>query len=89
MKRLNMNKIEYQNKMKIIVNKFVNLSAINERSIIAAVSVYNSPDTTYQLDLFARSKVEYFIVPFEEKNYCKSIRINQTKRKGYFYIVLL
>ena len=70
-KKLNMNKIDYENKMKIIVNKHINLGSINERSIVAAMSVYNSPDTTYQLDLFDRNKIEYFIVPFEEKNYCK------------------
>ena len=70
-KKLKMNKIDYENKMKVIVNKFVSLSAINERSIVAAMSVYNSPDTTYQLDLFDRNSVEYFVVPFDEKNYCK------------------
>ena len=70
-KKLKMNKVDYENKMGIIVNKFVNIGTINERTIIAAMSVYNSPDTTYQLDLFDRTKVEYFILPFEEKNYCK------------------
>ena len=70
-KKLKMNKVEYENKMKIIINKYVNLSAINERAVVAAMSVYNSPDTTYQLDLFDRNSVEYFLVPFEEKNYCK------------------
>ena len=70
-KKLKMNKIDYENKMKIIVNKYVSLSAINERAIVAAISVYNSPDTTYQLDLFDRNKVEYMVIPFEERNYCK------------------
>ena len=70
-KKLKMNKVEYENKMKVVINKHVSLNSINERAIVAAVSVYNSPDTTYQLDLFDRNKVEYVIVPFEEKNYCK------------------
>ena len=70
-KKLQMNKIEYEDKMKIVINKYVNVSSINEKAIVAAISVYNSPDTTYQLDLFDRNKVEYFLVPFEEKNYCK------------------
>ena len=70
-KKLNMNKIDYESKMKIIINKYVSIGSINERSIVAAMSVYNSPDTTYQLDLFDRNKAEYFLVPFEEKNYCK------------------
>ena len=70
-KKLKMNKVDYENKMKIVINKYVNLGTINERAIVAAMSVYNSPDTTYQLDLFDRNGVEYFLVPFEEKNYCK------------------
>ena len=70
-KKLKMNKVDYENKMKVVINKHVNLGSINERSIVAAMSVYNSPDTTYQLDLFDRNSVEYFLVPFEEKNYCK------------------
>ena len=70
-KKLKMNKVDYENKMKIIVNKHVNLGTITERAIVAALSVYNSPDTTYQLDLFDRNSVEYFTIPFEEKNYCK------------------
>ena len=70
-KKLKMNKIGYEDKMKIVINKYVNVSSINEKAIVAAISVYNSPDTTYQLDLFDRNKVEYFLIPFEEKNYCK------------------
>ena len=70
-KKLNMNKVDYESKMKIVINKYINLGSINEKSIVAAMSVYNSPDTTYQLDLFDRNKVEYFNIPFEEKNYCK------------------
>ena len=70
-KKLKMNSIVNEEKFKIIINKSLYVSGINERTIVAAMSVYNSPDTTYQLDLFDRNKVEYFEIPFEEKNYSK------------------
>ena len=60
-----------EEKLKIIINKDLRVNKLNERILISAMSVYNSPDTTYQLDLFNRDKIGYLTIPFEEKNYSK------------------
>ena len=71
MKKLKMNNKLNESKLRIIINKCLRVNKINERILISAMSVYNSPDTTYQLDLFDRNKIEYLTIPFEEKNYAK------------------
>ena len=71
LKKLKMNKGLDEDKIKIIINKAVKVNSLNEKMIVSAMSVYNSPDTTYQLDLFNRDKVQYIIMPFEEQNYSK------------------
>ena len=71
MKKLKMNKKLNEEKIKIIINKYLRGNKLNEKILISAMSVYNSPDTTYQLDLFDREKVGYLTIPFEEKNYAK------------------
>ena len=70
-KKLKMEGFLEENKIKIIINKDIKVNGIVENMLIGAMSVYNSPDTTYQLDLFDRNKVEYINIPFEEKNYSK------------------
>ena len=71
LKKLKMNKLLNEEKLKIIINKDLRVNKLNERILISAMSVYNSPDTTYQLDLFNRDKIGYLTIPFEEKNYSK------------------
>ena len=71
LKKLKMNKILDEEKLKILLNKDIRVNGINDRILVSAMSVYNSPDTTYQLDLFDRDKIEYLTIPFEEKNYAK------------------
>ena len=71
LKKLKMNKILDEEKLKILLNKDIRVNGINDRILVSAMSVYNSPDTTYQLDLFDREKIEYLTIPFEERNYAK------------------
>ena len=71
LKKLKMNKLLNEEKLRILINKDLRVNELNERKLISAMSVYNSPDTTYQLDLFNRYKIGYLTIPFEEKNYSK------------------
>ena len=71
LKKLKMNKLLNEEKLRILINKDLRVNELNERKLISAMSVYNSPDTTYQLDLFNRDKIGYLTIPFEEKNYSK------------------
>ena len=71
LKKLKMNKSLNEEKLRILINKDLRVNELNERKLISAMSVYNSPDTTYQLDLFNRDKIGYLTIPFEEKNYSK------------------
>ena len=71
LKKLKMDKILDETKIRILINKDIKVNDLNDRILISAMSVYNSPDTTYQLDLFNRDTVQYLTIPFEERNYSK------------------
>ena len=71
LKRLKMDKVLDETKIRILINKDIRVNDLNDRILISAMSVYNSPDTTYQLDLFNRDTVQYLTIPFEERNYSK------------------
>ena len=71
LKKLNMNKALDEEKIRILINKDIRVNELNDRILISAMSVYNSPDTTYQQDLFNRDTVQYLTIPFEERNYAK------------------
>ena len=71
LKKLKMNKVLDESKIRILINKDIRVNDLNDRILISAMSVYNSPDTTYQLDLFNRDTVQYLTIPFEERNYAK------------------
>ena len=71
MKKLKMNNKLNEGKLRVLINKDIKVNKLNEKILISAMSVYNSPDTTYQLDLFNRDKIGYLTIPFEERNYSK------------------
>ncbi len=71
MKKLKMNNKLNEEKLRVLINKDIKVNKLNEKILISAMSVYNSPDTTYQLDLFNRDKIGYLTIPFEERNYSK------------------
>ena len=71
MKKLKMNKVLGEEKLRILLNMDIRVGGISDKDLISAMSVYNSPDTTYQLNLFNSDEIEYLTIPFEEKNYAK------------------
>ena len=60
-----------KDKIRIILNKCVNIRGINEKIIIGGMSCYNDPSMSFNIDLFDRDTVKYLTIPFEEDVYTK------------------
>lgn len=65
------NGIALDYKIRIIVNKFVNLESITEKEIISGIAFYNDPSMSYMRELFNKNNVKYYIVPFDLETYTK------------------
>ena len=59
------------NKLRIVVNKVLKVRNLNEKMVIGGISKYNSPDMTYQKDLFDINNIMYTVIPFEDQTYAK------------------
>lgn len=60
-----------QEKLRIIINKSVNIRSVPIKTLIGGISKYNDPSLTVMKDLFDKDKVSYCVVPFELQNYTK------------------
>lgn len=60
-----------QNKIKIILNKYVKVRGITEKTIIGGMAFYNDPAMSFMTELFDRNTVKYITIPFEEEIYTK------------------
>ena len=75
-----------EGKLKIILNKFVKIKGINEKTIIGGMAFYNDPAMSFMTELFDRSLIKYITIPFEEDIYIKYLEgiINcDINLKGY------
>ena len=71
LRELKTKKILDQSKIRIILNKYIKLSSVNEKAIIGGMSYYNDPAMAFMTELFDRNSVKYFTIPFEEEIYVK------------------
>ncbi len=60
-----------QEKLKIIINKSVNIKSVSIKTLIGGISKYNDPSMSFMKDLFDKDKVPYCVIPFEVQNYVK------------------
>ncbi len=61
-----------ENKIRIILNKFLNVKGVNGRSIIGGMSKYNDPEMSFMTELFNVNIVKVAgTVPFDEDVYIK------------------
>ena len=60
-----------QEKLRIVINKGVNIKSIPIKTLIGGISKYNDPSLTIMKDLFDKDSVRYCVVPFEVQNYTK------------------
>ena len=58
------------NKVRIVINKYVN-SQITKKMLIGGISSYNDPSMSYMTELFNKDKMKYLSIPFEVQNYSK------------------
>ena len=75
-----------ESKLKIILNKFVRIRGINEKTIIGGMAFYNDPAMSFMTELFDRNLIKYITIPFEEEIYIKYLEgiINcDINLKGY------
>ena len=75
-----------ESKLKIILNKFVKIRGVNEKTIIGGMAFYNDPAMSFMTELFDRNLIKYITIPFEEEIYIKYLEgvINcDINLKGY------
>lgn len=60
-----------QEKLRIVINKGVNIKSVPIKTLIGGISKYNDPSMTYMKELFDRDKINYCVIPFELPNYIK------------------
>ena len=56
-------------KLRIIINKYMNIQGITEKEIIGAMAYYNDPSMSYMRELFNRNLVKYITIPFGKDIY--------------------
>ena len=75
-----------QNKIKIILNKYVKVRGISEKTIIGGMAFYNDPAMSFMTELFDRNVVKYISIPFEQDiytRYLESVINCDISIKGY------
>ena len=60
-----------EEKLRVIINKTVNIKSVSIKVLIGGISKYNDPSMSYMKDLFDKDKIKYCQIPFELPNYIK------------------
>lgn len=71
LRELKAKKILDENKIRIIINKYIKLRSVTEKAIIGGMAYYNDPAMSFMTELFDRNTVKYITIPFEEEIYEK------------------
>ena len=57
----------HQEKIKVIINKQMNISGLTPKLIIGGLSSYNDPAMSFMTELFDRNQIKYCTIPFNEE----------------------
>lgn len=60
-----------ENKLRIILNKYVRIRGVKDETIIGGIAFYNDPSMSFMTELFDRTKIKYVVIPFEQDIYTK------------------
>ncbi len=60
-----------ENKLKIVLNKYIKIRGIRDETIIGGIAFYNDPSMSFMTELFDRAKIKYITIPFEQEIYTK------------------
>ncbi len=58
-----------ENKLRIILNKTVQIRGINDKVIIGGMSNYNDPSMSFMTELFNKNTIKYITIPFNTEVY--------------------
>ena len=61
-------------KIRVVLNKMVNLKSVTEKTIIGGMAYYNDPSMSFMTELFDRTLIKYVSIPFEEEIYAKYLQ---------------
>ena len=53
-------------KVRVIINKMMNVRGLNVKAIIGGLAFYNDPSMSFMTELFDKDTVKYYTVPFDE-----------------------
>ena len=71
LRELKAKNILQENKIRIIINKYIKLRNVTEKAIIGGIAYYNDPAMSFMTELFDRNTVRYFTMQFEEEIYAR------------------
>ena len=80
-----------EKKIRIVLNKFVKLRGVTEKTIVGGMAYYNDPSMSFMTELFDRNSVRYVTIPFELETYTRyleGIIECDVSLKGYSKIFL-
>ncbi|MBO4815957.1 MAG: hypothetical protein J5507_03360 [Clostridia bacterium] len=75
-----------EEKLRVVINKGVNIKSVSIKTLIGGISKYNDPSMTYMKDLFNKDNIRFYVIPFELPNYIKyldSVITCQISLNGY------
>lgn len=75
-----------EEKLRVVLNKEINVRGVNEKTIIGGMAYYNDPAMSFMTELFDKNTIRYITVPFSEEVYAKYLEnvINcEVSVKGY------
>ena len=81
-----------ENKLRIVINKYVKMKRLSDKMIIGGMSKYNEPSMTLQRDLFNSQTIKYMRLPFDEQTYTRyleEIAMCNLNLNGYSRNVLM
>ncbi len=81
-----------QNKLRIIINKYVRVRSLTEKTVIGGMAFYNDPAMSFMTELFNRETVKYTVIPFDSQAYSKYLEglVNcEISTEGYSKEILM
>lgn len=61
-------------KLRIIINKYVEINGVTEKEIIGGMAFYNDPAMAYMKELFNKNLVQYMTIPFAKDIYVRYLQ---------------
>ncbi len=60
-----------QSKLRVVINKYLRVRSLTEKTIIGGMAFYNDPAMSFMTELFNRETIKYTVIPFDTQAYSK------------------